>query len=167
MNDLMWTGGSLPSAASRSDSAEQDASSTASSSLPPRFDERLRALGVKPSRQRRILGEMLFADRSGRHVTAEMLHEEAKGRGTPVALATVYNTLRHLTRAGLVRQIGIQGLRSFFDTNPTPHHHFLIDDEERLMDVPDSGFVVGRLPEPPAGYEIAGIDVLIHLNRKS
>jgi Fur family iron response transcriptional regulator len=81
-------------------------------------------------------------------------------------MATVYNTLNQFTDAGLLRQIGVDGSKSFFDTNPTAHHHFFVDQEDRLLDVPGSGVEIDRLPDPLPGYEIAEVDIIVHLRRK-
>jgi hypothetical protein len=79
--------------------------------------------------------------------------------------ATVYNTLNQFTQLGLLRQIGVDGSRSFFDTNTTIHPHFFFEDEGRLVDVPESvGF--DHLPEPLPGYDMQRVDVVIHLRRK-
>lgn len=125
----------------------------------------LRQAGLRPTRQRLILGEFLFSN-GGRHVTAEMLHGEASAAGIRMSLATVYNTLNQLTDAGLLRQIGVDGSKSYFDTNPTGHHHFFVDHEDRLLDIPEPGVLIDALPQPLPGYEIAGVDVIVHLRRK-
>lgn len=121
--------------------------------------------GLRPTRQRLMLGEFLFS-KGGRHVTAEMLYTEAVEAGMQISRATVYNTLNQFTDAGLLRQIGVDGSKSFFDTNPTGHHHFFVDQEDRLLDVPEPGVLIDTLPQPLPGYEIAGIDVVVHLGRK-
>lgn len=125
----------------------------------------LRQAGLRPTRQRLMLGEILFA-KGGRHVTAEMLHAEATEANMQISLATVYNTLNQFTCAGLLRRVGVDGSRSFFDTNPTAHHHFFVDDEDRLLDIPGEGAVIENLPEPPSGHEISRVDIVVHLRRK-
>jgi len=112
-----------------------------------------------------VLAAFLFAG-GGRHVTAEMLHAEAVGASLQISLATVYNTLNQFTDAGLLRQIGVDGSKSFFDTNPTTHHHFYVDHEDRLLDVPEPGVEIDQLPQPLPGYEISRVDVIVHLRRK-
>src|SRR6266567_1443770 len=107
----------------------------------------LRQAGLRPTRQRLLLGRLLFS-KGGRHATAEMLHAEASSAGIHISLATVYNTLNQLTDAGLLRRIGIDGSKSYFDTNPTTHHHFFVDREDRLLDVPEPGVVIDKLPQP-------------------
>ena len=125
----------------------------------------LRQAGLRPTRQRMMLGEFLFSN-GGRHVTADMIYTEAATANMPISRATVYNTLNQFTEAGLLRQIGIDGTKSFFDTNPGAHHHFFVDHEDRLLDVPAPGVEIDRLPEPLPGYEISRIDVVLHLRRK-
>ena len=127
--------------------------------------KRLRAVNLRPTRQRVALGWLLFA-KGDRHVTAEMIYEEAKLVRANVSMATVYNTLNQFTEAGLLRQIGIDGSKSFFDTNPGAHHHFFVDHEDRLLDVPAPGVEIEHLPEPLPGYEISRVDVILHLRRK-
>jgi Fur family transcriptional regulator, iron response regulator len=126
----------------------------------------LRQAGLRPTRQRLLLGRFLFS-KGGRHVTADMIYTEAAAANMPMSRATVYNTLNQLTEAGLLRQIGVEGSKSFFfDTNPTSHHHFFVDREDRLLDVPAPGAEIGPLPQPLPGYEIAAVDVIVHLRRK-
>jgi Fur family iron response transcriptional regulator len=84
----------------------------------------------------------------------------------PVSLATVYNTLHQFTEVGLLRQVGVDGSKAYFDTNNSAHHHFFIEDQNDLMDIPASDVVVGKVPIPPEGYEIAHIDVVVRLRRK-
>jgi Fur family iron response transcriptional regulator len=127
--------------------------------------ELLRRAGLRPTRQRLMLGELLFSN-GGSHVTADMVYTAAVAANMQISRATVYNTLNQFTDAGLLRQIGVDGSKSFFDTNPTNHHHFFVDQEDRLFDVPEPGVAIATLPRPLPGYEIAGVDVIVHLRRK-
>jgi Fur family iron response transcriptional regulator len=125
----------------------------------------LRDVGLRPTRQRMALGWMLFG-KGDRHITAEMLYEEATKAKVPVSLATVYNTLHQFTDVGLLRQVAVDGSKTYFDTNSTQHHHFFVEGENALLDIPDNDVVVGKTPVPPEGYEIARIDVVVRLRRK-
>ena len=127
--------------------------------------DKLRRVGLRPTRQRVSLGWLLFG-KGDRHITAEMLFEEATRARVPVSLATVYNTLHQFTEAGLLRQLAVDGSKAYFDTNPTEHHHFFIEGDDELIDVPADGVAVGALPEPPEGMEIAGVEVIVRLRRK-
>ena len=126
---------------------------------------KLREVGLRPTRQRMSLGWILFG-KGDRHVTAEMLYEEASKAKVPVSLATVYNTLHQFTDAGLLRQVAVDGSKTYFDTNNSQHHHFFVEGENALLDIPDSDVVVGKTPIAPEGYEIARIDVVVRLRRK-
>ena len=128
--------------------------------------ERLRNAGLRPTRQRVALCNLLFGA-GDRHLSAEDLHEEAHRSGEPVSLATVYNTLHQFTDAGLVRPLSGEGQRTYFDTNTSDHHHFFVEAENRMIDIPDGTITVADLPEPPEGMEIVNIDVVVRLRRKS
>ncbi|MEX0278316.1 MAG: iron response transcriptional regulator IrrA [Ruegeria sp.] len=123
--------------------------------------------GLRPTRQRVALAELLVGDGRHRHVTAESLFESAKSNGDAVSLATVYNTLRAFCDAGVLQEITVDGSKSYFDTNTHDHPHFFWEDESRLSDAPSDQLVIKRLPEAPEGVEIASVDVVIRLRRKS
>jgi len=124
----------------------------------------LRQVGLRPTRQRMALGWILFG-KGDRHLTAEMLYEEATRAKVPVSLATIYNTLHQFTEVGLLRQIAVDGSKAYFDTNAAAHHHFFVEGE--LLDIPSAEVIVGKTPSPPEGYEIARVDVVVRLRRKS
>jgi len=121
---------------------------------------------VKAMRQRMALGWLLFG-KGDRHLTAEMLYEEASRAKVPVSLATIYNTLHQFTEVGLLRQVAVEGSKAYFDTNTSTHHHFFMEDADQLLDIPGADVVVGKTPVPPEGYEIARVDVVVRLKRKS
>ena len=106
-----------------------------------------------------------FYGRGNRHISAEGLHEEAMIQRVPVSLATVYNTLHQFTEAGLLREVAVDGSKTYFDTNTSDHHHFFIEDDNEVLDIPPGRMGVGRLPEPPPGYEISRVDVVVRLRR--
>lgn len=124
----------------------------------------LRRAGLRPTLQRLSLGKLLYA-KGDRHVTAELLHFEAITARVPVSLATVYNTLHQFTEAGLLREVAVDGARTYFDTNLSNHHHFFVEGEEQVMDIPAESLAIGSLPEAPAGYEIARVDVVVRLRK--
>lgn len=111
------------------------------------------------------MGELLFGS-GDRHVTAEMLHAEAVAAGERVSLATVYNTLHQFTRAGLLRELAIDGTKAYFDTNTSNHNHFFLETDSKLVDIPGDKIRVDGLPEPPEGTRISHIDVVVRLTRK-
>ncbi len=127
--------------------------------------EMLRGAGLRPTRQRVSLARLLFAG-GDRHVTAEVLHEEAVRSGQRVSLATVYNTLHQFKRAGLLREVAVCGQCAYFDTNISNHNHFFIEGDGSLIDIPGNSIRVDGLPPPPDNLKIAHIDVVVRLVEK-
>lgn len=121
--------------------------------------------GLRPTRQRLGLATLLVGDGENRHVTAESLFASAKDTGQPVSLATVYNTLRAFCDVGLMREITVDGSRSYFDTNMHDHPHFYWEDDGELTDAPSEELEIARLPRAPKGASIAKVDVVIRLRR--
>ena len=115
--------------------------------------DRLKAVGLRPTRQRLALAKLLFEGRD-RHVTAEQLHSEAHAANIKVSLATVYNTLHQFTEAELLREVVVEPGRSYFDTNITDHHHFFHE---------AAALSVANLPATPKGTEVKRVDVIIRL----
>lgn len=126
------------------------------------YEEKLRNSGLRPTRQRLALAGLLFS-KGDRHVTAEALHVEAVTANVPVSLATIYNALNQFTGAGLLREVAIEGQKTYFDTNTSSHHHFYVESEECLLDIPDGNLRVVGLPETPQGKQIDRIDVIVRL----
>lgn len=121
--------------------------------------------GLRPTRQRVTLAELLVGDGQHRHVTAESLFDAVKSEGASVSLATVYNTLRAFCEAGLLQEVTVDGSKSYFDTNTHDHPHFFWEDDARLTDAPADQLMITRLPDAPEGAEIASVDVVIRLRK--
>jgi Fur family transcriptional regulator, iron response regulator len=126
--------------------------------------QRLRGVGLRPTRQRVELANMLFKGQD-RHVTAEGLHEEVAGLGLKISLATVYNTLHQFTQAGLLRQVVVDAARGYFDTNTGDHQHFFLEDEGTLIDIPGEEVRVAGIPAAPAGMTVDRVDVVVRVKR--
>ena len=126
------------------------------------IEMKLRAAGVRPTRQRRDLAGLLFGN-GNRHVTAEMLHAEAVGNKIQVSLATVYNTLNQFAGAGLLREVAIEGSKTYFDTTISDHQHFYFEHDGQLIDLGPDEEVAVAVRKLPEGMKVARIDVLIRL----
>ena len=124
----------------------------------------LERTGIRPTRQREAIARLLFV--GDRHITAEELHLELLAAGVRMSLATVYNTLRQFTEAGLLRELAVDGSRTYFDTNTSNHNHFFVESEYKVHDIPGDSVRVEGLPPPPEGYEVAHVDVLVRLVKK-
>jgi len=125
---------------------------------------RLRAVGLRPTRQRSALAGLLFKGHD-RHVSAETLHEEAIKAGVKVSLATVYNTLHQFTQAGLLQQVVVDASRCYFDTNVGDHQHFYSPEDESLIDIPGHDIKVSGWPQAPKGTAVERVDVIVRLKR--
>lgn len=125
---------------------------------------RLRAAGLRPTRQRLALARLLFG-KGDRHVTAEQLHGEATGEGIRVSLATVYNSLHQFTAAGLLREVVVDPVRRYFDTNVSGHHHFFMEADGELLDIPGDLVALSGLPETPAGTVVDRVDVVVRVRK--
>jgi Fur family transcriptional regulator, iron response regulator len=133
-----------------------------SETVPGDVAKLLRGAGLRPTRQRVALAHLLFTG-GDRHVTAETLHEEAQARKVPVSLATVYNTLHQFTGAGLLREVAVEGAKTYFDTNTSNHYHFFCEVSGQLMDISTGAIRIEGLPEAPDGMTISRVDVLVRL----
>ena len=127
---------------------------------------KLRAAGLRPTRQRLALGKLLFAT-GDRHVTAEGLHGEATKSGAHLSLATVYNTLHQFTGAGLLRQVIVDGDKTYFDTNTGDHHHFYFEDRGMLTDIPGDCVQIAGLPKAPQGTEVDSVEIVVRLKPRA
>ena len=126
------------------------------------FALKLRAARLRPTQQRLALARLLFSGHD-RHVTDERLNGEALETGAQLSLATVYNTLNQFTEAGLLRQVIVDGAKIHFDTNTGEHHHFYVEDQDMLIDIPGRDVRIEGLPRAPSGTEIQRVDVVVSL----
>ena len=127
--------------------------------------EWLKVGGLRPTRQRLALAELLVGDGMNRHVTAESLYALASEAGEKVSLATVYNTLRAFCEAGLMNEVVVDGSKSYFDTRTDDHPHFYWEDSHSLTDAPAEELEIASLPQVPAGMTISRVEVVIRLRK--
>lgn len=126
---------------------------------------RLVEFGIRPTAQRLQIAELLLA--SPQHLSAEQILATLRATGARVSKATVYNTLNLFAARGLIRQLSVDGARAWFDSNVAAHYHFHDLDSGHLIDVPIPDVQFSRLPPPPPGMEMAGIDLVIRLRKKT
>jgi len=127
-------------------------------------ERRLSECGIRPTAQRvRIAGLLLSAPQ---HLSAEQILASLRAAGARVSKATVYNTLNLFAAHGLIRQLSVDGSRAWFDSNVDAHYHFHDLTSGTLIDVPVPAVEFSRLPPPPPGTEVAGIDLVIRLRKK-
>jgi Fur family transcriptional regulator, iron response regulator len=128
------------------------------------FEQRLTAFGIRPTAQRSQIAAVLLS--TAQHLSAEQILARLRASGARVSKATVYNTLKLFADRGLIRELCVDGTRAWYDSNMDAHYHFHDVDAGALIDVAVPEVEFARLPAPPPGMEVAGIDLVIRLRRK-
>lgn len=125
--------------------------------------ERLRVAGIQPTLPRQKIARLLFSTQQ--HLTADQILARLQQAGERVSKATVYNTLNLFAARGIIRQLAVDGERTWFDSNTEPHFHFQDVETGALMDVRPEAVRFAELPPAPEGMEYAGIELFIRLRR--
>lgn len=127
--------------------------------------EQLRDAGLKPTRQRIAIANILFKD-GHKHVCAEDVYADVQNSGMQVSLATIYNTLHQFTSAGLLREVTVDGAKTYFDTNLHDHHHFFIEDTSTVVDMDGLEIAPDDISGVPDDMEIVKVEVVVRLRKK-
>ena len=122
---------------------------------------KLASAGVRPTRQRLELAELVFG-KGDRHFTAEMIHAEARELRYPPSLGTIYNTINQLAQSGLLREIALYDSKVWYDTNTGPHSHYFWEETQVLSDIPEEHVPSLNVPAPP-GAHVTAIDVIVRV----
>ena len=123
---------------------------------------RLSNNGIRPTKQRMILAKLLF-ENGDRHISAEELHEEVKKEDRRISLATIYNTLKQFRNIGLLKELIVDQNKSIYCTNHDSHYHLYIEDEGKLIDIPQKNVDL-NIPQIPACLKLHDIDVIIRVS---
>lgn len=127
-------------------------------------ENKLRASGVKPTKQRLEIGMLLFAEAC--HMSADKIIADLKSEGSRVSKATVYNTLNLFTSHNLIREVSVDPERQFYDSTTGAHHHFYNVDTGELIDIGLGELEFSRLPDLPPGTEAQDIEVVVRVRNK-
>ena len=126
--------------------------------------ERLRASGLRPTRQRLAICKILFNRKKTFHFTIEKLKKIIeKDSRKKISLATLYNTVHAFRKKGYLKEISLIGNKTFFDTNVENHHHFYDEDSSQLIDIKNENISINNLPSVPNGKKIKEIEVTIRV----
>mgnify|MGYP001425111491 CR=1 FL=1 len=126
--------------------------------------DRLRSSGLRPTKQRLVLCQILFDRKKTFHFTIEKLKKIAeKNSKKKISLATLYNTVHAFKKRGYLKEISLKGNKTFFDTNIKNHHHFYDEDMSQLIDIENKNVSINRLPKTPNGKKIKSIEVLVKI----
>jgi len=129
---------------------------------------RLRSSGLRPTKQRLAICKLLFDRKETFHFTIDNLKKKIeKSTKSKISLATVYNTVRAFKNSGYLKEISLQGNKTFFDTNSKSHHHFYDQETGDLMDIRNEDIYVSKLPLSPRGKKIKEIEVTISLENNN
>jgi len=128
------------------------------------YIDRLRSSGLRPTKQRLTICRVLFDRKDTFHFTIDKLKKKIeKNTRSKISLATVYNTIHAFKNNGFLREISLQGNKTFFDTNSTSHHHFYDEISGELMDIKNEDIFVSKIPAAPKGKKIKDIEVTINI----
>ena len=126
------------------------------------FTNKLRSSGLRPTKQRLKICEVLFNRDHTFHFTINDLAKNiSKELNEKISLATVYNTVHALKKKGYVKEISINSDKSYFDTNTTNHHHFFDEDTNELIDCDDEIIETPKIKKNISGKKINSVEVLV------
>jgi len=126
------------------------------------YTEKLRKSGLRPTRQRLKICEVLFSPEKTFHFTINDLTKIIREKlSEKISLATVYNTIHAFEKKGYLKKISINSDKSYFDTNVTYHHHFFDEDTSELIDCSNDNIDFVNVKQNVTGKKIKSIEVLI------
>ena len=129
-----------------------------------RYIEKLRNSGLRPTKQRLQICEVLFDAENTFHFTINQLEQRIKDKiDNKISLATIYNTVHTFEKKGYLKQIPINSNQTYFDTNVTDHHHFYDLKNEKLIDLENSDVGPINIKRKINGKKIKSIEVLVKL----
>ena len=132
------------------------------------FVIKLRNSGLRPTKQRLKLCEVLFKSEKTFHFTVNDLTKIIEENlNEKISLATVYNTVHAFKKKGYLKEISISNDKSYFDTNTSFHHHFFDIKNDELIDIESSQIQIKNVPSPPKGKSIKDIEIVINVENDS
>jgi len=132
------------------------------------FIKKLRNSGLRPTKQRLKICEVLFKSERTFHFTVNDLTKIIEEKlNEKISLATVYNTVHAFKKKGYLKEISISSEKSYFDTNTSSHHHFYDIKDNELTDIDSDQIEIKNIPSPPKGKSIKDIGVVINVENDS
>ena len=127
------------------------------------FIDKLRASGLRPTKQRINICKLLFDRQETFHFTIESLKNILSKKKNKISLATVYNTIHAFKKKGYLKEISINTDKSYFDTNVTNHHHFYNEQTKEIIDLDDRHVGQIKINKAIPGKKIKSIEVLVKI----
>ena len=132
------------------------------------FINRLRASGLRPTKQRVAICKVLFDRKETFHFTIDKLKKIIeKNTNGKISLATLYNTIHAFKNNGYLKEILLHGNKSFFDTNSNSHHHFYDQKTGDLFDIKNEDILLSKMPTAPKGKIIKNVEVTVSIENNS
>ncbi len=129
-----------------------------------KYIDKLRISGLRPTKQRIQICEVLFNTEKTFHFTINELEQKIRNKkGNKISLATVYNTVHAFEKNGYLKRIPLNSNQTYFDTNVTNHHHFYDLKEEKLIDLENSDVGPISIKRKINGKKIKSVEVLVKL----
>tara|TARA_B100001057_G_scaffold120371_1_gene119002 strand:+ start:408 stop:809 length:402 start_codon:yes stop_codon:yes gene_type:complete len=129
-----------------------------------KYTEKLRNSGLRPTKQRVQICEVLFDRDKTFHFTINELNNKIKKHiDNKISLATIYNTIHAFKKKGYLKEISINSNQTYFDTNVTDHHHFYDLKDEKLIDLENSDVGPINILKKINGKKIKSVEVLVKL----
>ena len=128
------------------------------------FIEKLRETGLRPTKQRVKISEVLFnRDKTFHFTINDLVKKISEELSEKISLATVYNTVHALQKKGYLKEISINSDKSYFDTNTTIHHHFYDEDTHQLIDCDENEIENVNVKKNITGKKINSVEVLVRV----
>ncbi len=132
------------------------------------FLVKLRSSGLRPTKQRIKICEVLFnRDKTFHFSINDLTNIIQNQHNEKISLATVYNTVDAFKKKGYLKEINIGNDMLYFDTNTTSHHHFYDEQTKELIDINSQEVEIKKIPTPPNGKKIEGVEVTFKISKKS
>ena len=128
------------------------------------FIEKLRETGLRPTKQRVKICEVLFnRDKTFHFTINDLVKKISEELNEKISLATVYNTVHALQKKGYLKEISINSDKSYFDTNTSVHHHFYDEDTHQLIDCDENEIETVNVKNNKTGKKINSVEVLVRV----
>ena len=128
------------------------------------YVNKIRSSGLRSTKQRLMISKLLFGQKETFHFTINQLSKLIKKKlNKTVSLATIYNTVNAFKKKGYLKEIPLEGNKTYFDTNTSSHHHFYDEDTEKLIDIDNKEIYVNKVPASPSGKSIKSVEVMVRI----
>jgi len=131
----------------------------------PEYIEKLRKSGLRPTRQRLKICEVLFnADKTFHFTISDLVKLIENKANEKISLATVYNTIHAFEKKGYLKEIAINSSQTYFDTNTSNHHHFFDEKKKQLIDLENKDVDPIKINKTIPGKKIKSVEVLVKID---